>query len=156
MTSVQDAITRVEPYNRSSGIRLEFYDALAARADCLFELVDAMPSTDGPVKPLVELSLAAEHRRGHSSLYDAVNNGVADLARLRVGIGALPVPRAADGWIVLAVDVSNWLRPDAATSPERLFCHVPRTRQTYIPSSGRVLMIETDTTAATSVQWEQV
>jgi len=25
---------------------------------------------------------------------------------------------------MLAVDVSNWLRPDAATSPERLFCHV--------------------------------
>jgi hypothetical protein len=25
---------------------------------------------------------------------------------------------------VLAVDVSPWLRPDAATSPERLFCHV--------------------------------
>ena len=23
----------------------------------------------------------------------------------------------------LAADVSNWLRPDAATSPERLFCH---------------------------------
>jgi hypothetical protein len=26
--------------------------------------------------------------------------------------------------IVLAVDVSNWLRPDAATSPDRSFCHV--------------------------------
>ena len=25
--------------------------------------------------------------------------------------------------IRLAADVSNWLRPDAATSPDRLFCH---------------------------------
>lgn len=25
---------------------------------------------------------------------------------------------------MLAVDVSSWLRPDAATSPERLFRHV--------------------------------
>ena len=25
---------------------------------------------------------------------------------------------------MLAADVSNWLRPGAATSPERLFCHV--------------------------------
>ena len=25
---------------------------------------------------------------------------------------------------MLAVDVSNWLRPGAATSPDRLFCHV--------------------------------
>src|SRR6185295_17497780 len=29
-----------------------------------------------------------------------------------------------DGRLVLAADVSNWLRPGAATSPERLFCHV--------------------------------
>lgn len=34
------------------------------------------------------------------------------------------MPRAADGRIVLAVDVSNWLRPDAPTRDERLFCHV--------------------------------
>ena len=39
-------------------------------------------------------------------------------------VAALPVPRAADGRIVLAVDVSNWLRPDAACCPERLFRHV--------------------------------
>jgi hypothetical protein len=25
---------------------------------------------------------------------------------------------------MLAVDVSNWLRPGAATSPDRLICHV--------------------------------
>ena len=39
-------------------------------------------------------------------------------------MAGLPLPRAADGRLMLAVDVSNWLRPDAATSPERLFCHV--------------------------------
>jgi hypothetical protein len=38
--------------------------------------------------------------------------------------GGLPLPKAADGRIVLAVDVSNWLRPDAPTSDDRLFCHV--------------------------------
>jgi hypothetical protein len=32
---------------------------------------------------------------------------------------------------VLAVDATSWLRPDAETSPERLFCHVyGRTRET--------------------------
>src|SRR5262249_62393127 len=36
----------------------------------------------------------------------------------------LPPPSWPDGRIRLAVDVSNWLRPDAATSPERMFCHV--------------------------------
>ena len=35
-----------------------------------------------------------------------------------------PLPRAADGRIVLAVDVSPWLRSDAPTSADRAFCHV--------------------------------
>ena len=39
-------------------------------------------------------------------------------------LAGLPLPRAAGGRLMLAVDVSNWLRPGAATSPDRLFCHV--------------------------------
>src|SRR5262249_1131891 len=34
------------------------------------------------------------------------------------------LPRSADGRLLLAVVVSSWLRPGAATSPGRLFCHV--------------------------------
>lgn len=44
--------------------------------------------------------------------------------RLRRTLASLPLPTAADGRIVLAVEVSPWLRPDAPTSAERLFCHV--------------------------------
>jgi len=72
----------------------------------------------------VGLSLTAEHRRGHGALYDAVNAGRVDLDRLRRLVVGLPLPRDASGRIVLAVDVSNWLRPDAATAPGRSFCHV--------------------------------
>jgi hypothetical protein len=36
----------------------------------------------------------------------------------------LPLSRMFGGRIVLAVDATPWLRPDAATCPERLFCHV--------------------------------
>jgi DDE superfamily endonuclease len=36
---------------------------------------------------------------------------------------------------VLAADASNWLRPDAATSPDRLFCHV------YGRAKGQAQMI---------------
>jgi DDE superfamily endonuclease len=136
VTGVQGVFTRVESSSDLSGFRLEFYDALAARADGLFELVDAMLCADGPVKPLVELSLVPEHRRGHGSLYDAVNNGSVDFARVRVALGALPLLCAADERIILAVDVSNWLRPDAATSPQRLFCHVHgrgRSADQFIP-----------------------
>jgi hypothetical protein len=113
---------RVESLDGLPGCRLELHDALTARADALFELVDALLCAEGPVKSLVELSLAAEHRRGHGALYDAVGTGRIDLERLRVAVGALTVPRARDGRITLAVDVSDWLRPDAAVSPERLFC----------------------------------
>ena len=72
---------------------------------------------------LAELSLEPEHQRGHGALYDAVNAGGSQVARLRWSLAAVPLPAWDDGRIRLAVDVSNWLRPDAATSPERLFCH---------------------------------
>jgi len=99
------------------------HQCFTARADALFELADAVLCADGPVKTLVGLSLAPEHRRGHGALYDAVNHGRIEITRQRWSLAVLPLPRWPDGRIRLRVDVSNWLRPDAATSPERMFCH---------------------------------
>src|ERR1035441_6915939 len=124
MDSLQDDAARVEALGVLSRFRLDFHRCLTARGDELSELADALLCTEGPVKTLVGLSLAPEHRRGHGALYDAVNAGRIQIGRLRRAVAGLPLPRAADGRIVLAVDVSNWLRPDAVTSPERLFCHV--------------------------------
>jgi len=107
-----------------SRFRHEFYASLTARADALFELTDAVLCADGPVTALVELTLVAEHRRGHGAMYDALNHGRVELERIRRTLASLPLPRAADGRIVLAVDVSPWLRSDAPTSADRLFCHV--------------------------------
>ncbi|MFE2544784.1 transposase, partial [Actinacidiphila glaucinigra] len=107
-----------------SHFRVEFYDSLYKRADALFELTDAVLCAVGPVTSLAELTLTAEHRRGHGAIYDAVNHGWLEPLRLRRLLASTPLPRAADGRIVLAVDVSNWLRPDAPTSPDLLFCHV--------------------------------
>jgi hypothetical protein len=118
-----------------AAFRRDFYQCLKARTDALFELVDAVLCADGPVTSLVELSLTAEHRRGHGALYDALNWGDIDLARLRRTLAGLPLPRTNDGRIVLAVDVSNWLRPEAVTSPDRLFCHV------YGRAKGQAQMI---------------
>ncbi|MEV0396373.1 NF041680 family putative transposase [Polymorphospora rubra] len=106
-----------------AGFRRDFYQCLPRRADALFELTDALLCSGGPVTSLVDLSLAAEHRRGHGALYDALGAGGIDVARLRVTLAGLVLPRATGGRIMLAVDVSNWLRPDAATSGDRLFCH---------------------------------
>ncbi|HVB45077.1 MAG TPA: NF041680 family putative transposase [Streptosporangiaceae bacterium] len=110
--------------NRLTAFRGELYRCCTARADALFELADAVLCAEGPVKTLAGLSLAPEHRRGHGALYDAVNAGRVEIGRLRRAVAGLPLPRAADGRLMLAVDVSNWLRPGAATSPDRLFCHV--------------------------------
>jgi hypothetical protein len=124
MSSVPDRVDRVESLGVLTGFRAEFYGCLSRRADALFDLADAVLCADGPVRTLVGLSLAPEHRRGHGALYDAVNAGRVEADRLRDALARLPLPRTADGRIVLAVDVSAWLRPDANTSPERLFCHV--------------------------------
>jgi DDE superfamily endonuclease len=107
-----------------SGFRRDFRACLTARADELCELADAVLCADGPVRTLAGLSLAPGHRRGHGALYDAVNYGQISISRLRRVLAGLPLPRAADGRLVLAADVSNWLRPEAVTSPARLSCHV--------------------------------
>lgn len=107
-----------------SVFRERFYGCLTGRADALFELGDAVLCGEGPVTSLAELSLTPQHRRGHGAGYDAINHGRLEVGRLRTTLARLPLPRAGDGRIVLAVDVSSWLRPDAACSPQRLFCHV--------------------------------
>ncbi|MFL6119860.1 transposase [Actinophytocola sp.] len=118
-----------------SGFRERFYECLTSRADALFELADAVLCAEGPVISLAELSLVPEHRRGHGAGYDAVNHGRIEVDRLRITLAGLPLPRAANGRIALAVDVSHWLRPDAACSPQRLFCH------TYARGKGQAQMI---------------
>lgn len=122
MASVHEC-DREDALGRLTRFRQEFYGCLTARADALFELAEAVLCTEGPVRSLVGLSLAPEHRRGHGALYDAINYGGIDVERLRVALVSAPLPRAADGRLVLAVDISPWLRPDAATSPDRSFCH---------------------------------
>ena len=124
MDSLPDHAARARPLAVLSRFRADFHACLTARADELCELADAVLCADGPVRNLAALSLAPEHRRGHGALYDAVNHGRIDIARLRRCLAGMPLPRSADGRLMLAVDVSNWLRPGAATSPDRLFCHV--------------------------------
>lgn len=126
---------RTEALAELSGFRSDFYACLTARADELFELTEALLCTAGPVTTLVDLAPAPEHRRGHGALYGGLNQGRIEISRFRRALAGLPLPRAAGGRLVLAVDVSPWLRPDAATSPSRSFCH------TYGRSKDQHLMI---------------
>jgi len=106
-----------------AGFRDELYCSLGTRRDVLFEVADAVLCRPGRVLMLAELCLEPECRRGHGAVYDALNCGEVRIARLRRALSSLPLPAWDDGRIRLACDVSNWLRPDAETSPERLFCH---------------------------------
>ena len=125
--------------DRSLGVlaafRRELYGCFSKRPDGLAELADAVLCKPERVHMLAELSLVPECRRGHGAVYDAVNSGRVQIGRLRRSLAALPFPAWADGRIRLAVDVSNWLRPDAETSPDRLFCH------TYARGKGNAQMI---------------
>jgi hypothetical protein len=117
------------------GFRRQFFDCLSARSDALFETVEAVLCADGPVTSLPGLSLSAVFRRGHGGLYDALAAGRVDADRFRSVLASVPVPRLG-GRIVLAVDTSSWLRPDANRSPDRLFCHVygrGRSADQFIP-----------------------
>jgi len=99
-----------------SGFREDVFWSFTRRADALFELCDAVLCAPGRVTDLARLSLAAEFRRGHGALYDALNCGHAGFSRLRRALAGLPLPAWGDGRIRLAVDVSSWLRPDAQAS----------------------------------------
>jgi DDE superfamily endonuclease len=121
--SVPDTNARLQTLTVLSQFRCDFYACLSARGDELFELTEALLCTDGPVKTLVDLALAPEHRRGHGALYDGINHGRINLRRFQATLAALPLPRTTDGRLMLAVDITCWLRPDAPTSAARSFCH---------------------------------
>jgi hypothetical protein len=66
-----------------ANFRAEWFACLTGRGEELFELTDAVLCADGPVKTLVGLVLAPEHRRGHGALYDGLNHGRLNIARVR-------------------------------------------------------------------------
>ncbi len=117
------------------GFRRAAYGCLGRRRDALWEMCDALLCRQDRVHMVAELSLEPECRRGHGAVYDALNCWEIRIGWLRRVLAGLPLPAWPDGRIRLAVDVSNWLRPDAETSPERLFCHC------YARAKGNALMI---------------
>ena len=130
-----DAVRR-EAFAEASRFRQEFYECLTARHDELFELVDTVLCADGAVRSPVDLTLLPEHRRGHGAMYGGLNHGRIDIGRLRTALADLSLPRFDGGRLVLAVDVSPWLRSDAPCSAYRLFCHVygrAKTASQFIP-----------------------
>jgi hypothetical protein len=129
--SLLDDAARVESLRVLSRFRTDLHRCLTARADALFELTDALLCTDGPVKTLVDLALAPEHRRSHGMLYDGLGCGRIEVDRLRVRLAGLPLPRAADGgscWVSTSARGCVGLR-----RPARSGC-LPRLRAGQAPA----------------------
>lgn len=124
----------VEPLSALSRFRTEFHACLTTRGDALFEVCEALVSAPTPVLHLAQLSLEPEHQRGHGSTYAAINQGRLDTDRLRQHLAELDLPRFHKR-LVLAADISPYLRPDAWTSPDRSWCH------TYGRGTGQAEMI---------------
>lgn len=58
--------------------------------------------------------------------------------RLRRTLAEVPLPRAADGRLVRAIDVTGWLRAHAHTSLQRILCHTyGRGKHKHVPVPGR-------------------
>ena len=117
-----------------AGFRRELHGCFGARADALFEACDAVLCAAGRVSDLARLSLVPEFRRGHGALYDALNCGRAEIGRLRTAVAGLPLPAWPDRGIRLAVDVSAWLRPEAASA--RTGCSATSPAGAGTPGSG--------------------
>jgi hypothetical protein len=133
--AVEDGAGPDRAYGPLAGFREELFWCLGRRRDALFEVCDAVLYKQDRVHMLAELCLEPECRRGHGAVYDALNCGQVRIGRLRRALAGLPLPAWEDGRIRLGVDVSNWLRPDAETCPERLFCHC------YARGKGNAQMI---------------
>ena len=91
------------------------YPLFGCRRDALFEALDAVLSAPTLETP-AHLSLAPRCQRGWGSLYEALNAGTMDLARLERLVSFAPLEPQTT-WF--AVDASVWPRCDAETSPER-------------------------------------
>lgn len=103
--------------------RHTLYTTCFTRArDALFDLADAL-LTDTHAHSFVELSQAASFQRAWPSLYEALEDGRIDRPALQ-SLFAHQLPlRMVGTRLVLGVDVSSILRPDAHTSEDRTLVH---------------------------------
>ena len=107
-----------------SAFRSRLYRCFGRRADALFELTDAILTTNANPS-LVHLSLASVHRRGWGSLYAALNKGRICAEALRNLLARLRLAEDRGRARVYAVDRSSWPRCDAECSPDRGYYYHP-------------------------------
>lgn len=112
------------PLTQLSAFRDELMGCLTRRGDTLFELADAMLCAQGRVCSPAELSLEPELRRGHGSVYAALDRGLIDVAGLqRLLLSRVAAARAGQP-LMFAIDTTPLARPDAAYADNRTMVQV--------------------------------
>src|SRR5438876_3310443 len=105
--------TKLEVYRHNL-----YHECFTRAADALFDVADAL-LTDPVARSLAELSHAASFQRAWPSVYEALQDGQIDRAALiRLFIDLLP-QRMVGLRLVLGLDTSSILRPEAETAPDR-------------------------------------
>ncbi len=106
-----------------AAFRHTLYATCFTRArDALMDVADAL-LTDTQAHSFIELSQAASFQRAWPSLYEALDDGRIDRpALIRLFAEHLPAAMVGER-LVLGVDVSSILRPDAHTSADRTLVH---------------------------------
>lgn len=99
-----------------------YHSCFTRGGDALFDLVDAL-LTDPSARSFIELSQAPSFRRSWSSLYEALEDGRIDRSALLREFLTLMPSRFLRTRLVLGLDTSSILRPEAYTAPDRTFVH---------------------------------
>jgi hypothetical protein len=109
-----------------------YHTCFTRAADALFDLADAL-LTDVLARSFIELSQAASFRRSWPSLYEALEDGLIDRAALRrLFIDLLP-QRMVGTRLLLGLDTSSILRPEADTSKDRTLVYRSNLPSTATP-----------------------
>lgn len=112
-----------------------YHACFTKAADALFELADAL-LTDPTARSGVELSLAASFRRTWSSVYAALDHGRIDRSALQHVFCTFLPRRLVGQRLVLGLDTSSILRPEAHTAPDRTLVYqanLPHGRKPVAP-----------------------
>lgn len=83
-----------------------------------------MLCAQGPVRSPVELSMEPEFRRGHGSVYAALDQGRIDAGGLRRLLLGVAAPARPGQPLMFALDVTPDARPDAEYADERVMVQV--------------------------------
>ena len=111
-------------YSILQTFRQTLYQCFTRAADGLFDLCDAL-LTEPSARTFVELSQAASFQRAWPSLYQALQDGRIDRAALlRLFVAALP-EHLVGTRVLLGLDTSSILRPEAHTSADRTLVYRP-------------------------------